>query len=174
MLASLLVAALTPLTYRFDPGSVADYAITTGFSGFLPIFGGREGTAEIRLSVNLAGVAPSVEGHPQFDMDLTDAQVSLDGTTLPFTLDNVKGFFPKSTFTVSPFGRQLATTAPAIELPIRLPGLDVQRFPELSFLAVEFPSRRVPRGASPARWQEARRSSQPPPARSATPRPQSS
>jgi hypothetical protein len=54
-------------------------------------------------------------------------------------VDNIKEFFPKTTITVLPTGKVTKTDAPDKRLPVQLPGLDVKRFPEISFLPIELP-----------------------------------
>lgn len=52
----------------------------------------------------------------------------------------MKSFFPKTTLSYSPEGKVLKNSAPDLQLPVRLPGLDVKRLPETIFMPVEFPA----------------------------------
>lgn len=118
------------------------------FEGFLPVFGGMDGDASIRLDVTLKGLEPDSQSRPRIEMDLADAKVTLKGAALPFDVDSARKFFPKTTMSFDPLGKLLETDAPDIVLPIRLPGMDVKRFPELCFLPVEFPANGAPDAAA--------------------------
>lgn len=135
-----VLLAVAALAYAFPKGQPIDYNVNVSFEGFLPVFGGQDGTAEIALGLRVEGLAPDDKGRAQASSDLTEAKVKFQGETLPFTVDNVKGFFPKTTVSYEPSGKLAKTDAPDIQLPIRLPGLDVKRFPELTYLPVELPS----------------------------------
>ena len=148
MILTLALLSLTPVAYKFPVDSIRKYSVTVNFDGFVPILGGRETKAEIELGLKVVGL-----GHPQDDQwkvssELTRAKVTLDGEELPFTVDNLKTFFPKNTINISLFGKLIKTDAPDIKLPIRLPGLDVKRFPEITYLPVEFPEQGIELGQS--------------------------
>lgn len=136
MLAAIALALITPLTYAFPSETPSLFRTDAVFEGFLPVFGGLEGKAEIMLEVAVKSLQS--DGPSRVEMDLSDASVMLQGAKMPFTVDDVRKFFPKTVVTYDPVGKMLGSDAPKVTLPIRLPGLDVQRFPELCFLPVEF------------------------------------
>lgn len=132
---SLLAAALV---YGFTAGTSADYRMTTTFDGFIPILGGQTGKAEVKLEFNVRGIEP-IKDQYRASSELTKAEIFFNDTLLPLGLDAVKDFFPKTTIEFTPEGRILKTDAPDIQLPVKLPGLDVKRFPDISYLPIEFP-----------------------------------
>lgn len=139
MLALVAVAISIPFAYSFPASKPVEYQMDAHFEGFLPIFGGIDGTADIMLAVSVVGIEADIDGSPRVAMDLSDAKVKLKDATLPFDVDSVRKYFPLTTITIDPLGKMLKTDAPDVALPIRLPGLDVKRFPEICFLPVEFP-----------------------------------
>ncbi len=126
-----------PLTYSLPPNARYDYAMSVTFDGFIPILGGQEGKAEVKLGFQLQGLEPK-DGRAQAASELTSAEFIFNGAKLPLGLDNVQDFFPRTTIAFLPTGQILATDAPDISLPVKLPGLDVKRFPDISYLPVQF------------------------------------
>ncbi|MBX3118960.1 MAG: hypothetical protein KF784_07835 [Fimbriimonadaceae bacterium] len=122
--------------------------MTVDLQGFLPIMGGINGDASIQLGVLVVGEKRDASGNPQASSDLTSAKVIFGGAELPFGLDQVRDSFPKTTISMSPQGKVLKTDAPDINPPVTLPGLDVKRFPEISYLPVEFPAAGIEVGKS--------------------------
>lgn len=138
MIAALTCIALLGGTYQF-PVTPVQYSVNVKFDGFLPVFGGQDGTAEIILGVSVKGL-PDKEGARRAESELTSAKVLFMGETLPFNVDNVRTYFPKTTIEFTPQGKITKTDAPDIVLPIRLPGLDVKRFPDVTYMPIEFPT----------------------------------
>ena len=136
MILSLLAA--TTFAYSF-PASAVNYKVEINFDGYLPIFGGTTAKVDTAIAMKVMGERADAEGKPQVSTDLTDLKVTFDGEAMPFTVENVRPYFPKTTISISPQGKVLKTNAPNVNLPVRLPGLDVKRFPETTFLPVEFP-----------------------------------
>jgi hypothetical protein len=130
----------TTLQYGFAPGMVRNYSMKVEFNGFLPILGGQEGKVEVDIGFKLKG-NKAEEGQRSATSDIDRFKIVFNGATLPLTTDNVKEFFPETTIVVEPRGKLVSTTAPNLSLPVRLPGLDVKRFPDISYLAIEFPDR---------------------------------
>jgi hypothetical protein len=133
MLAPLLLA------YGLLPGVSAVFKVTVEFDGYLPLLGGKEGTAVVRMTVPVQGVADKDPAKLSAQSEIETFSISLNGAELPFTAQNVRGFFPKSTVRFLPYGKFLETDAPVKKLPVRLPGLDPQRFADITFLPLEFP-----------------------------------
>lgn len=148
MLTLLATMALMPATYGLNQGAKFNYDMTVAFDGYLPIFGGTNGTASVDMGLVVLGEKPDADGNAQASSDLTSVKVNFNGAPLPFTIDNVKPYFPKTTVSLSPQGKVLKTNAPDVNLPVRLPGLDVKRFPEISYLPVEFPAEGIEVGKS--------------------------
>lgn len=115
------------------------------FNGFLPILGGNEGKVLVDIGFKLQGNAGK-DGNLSAASDITRFKIVFNDATLPLTTDNVKEFFPKTTIVITPAGKLVSTDAPNITLPVRLPGLDVKRFPDISYLAIEFPEKALSEG----------------------------
>lgn len=135
----MLSACISLLTFAYSFPAKLDYDITLQFDGYLPIVGGTEGKVDAQIGLRVTPEKVDAEGNAQVSSELTAMVAKLDGEKLPFTVENVKGFFPKSTISFSPEGKILKNGAPDITLPFRLPGLDAKRFPETTFMPVEFP-----------------------------------
>jgi hypothetical protein len=143
MLALLAAAALTPVAYNFPIDKPLTYSVEIGFKGFIPVLGGNEGTSDIKMAVQVKGISPDSQGRARVQSDLTDMKIAFNGATLPFGLDNVKQFFPRNTLVITPQGKILETDAKEIDLPVRLPGFDAKRFPDITYLPVQFPEEGV-------------------------------
>lgn len=108
-------------------------------NGFIPLFGGQEATSDLKLKVSVSGLPADSEGRPRASSELTSVKVFFNGAEMPFGVENVRTYFPKTTISFGPQGKVLKTDAPQGRLPVRLPGLDVKRFPEISYMPLEFP-----------------------------------
>lgn len=148
MLSTIIAASLLTPTYFFEPGKTQVYDLSATFNGFLPLMGGQESKIVANFGMKVSGETPNKELKPRASVDLTSFSATLDGTVLPFTIDNVRAYFPKTTLSYSPGGKVLSTNAPDLVLPIRLPGLDAKHLPELVVLPVEFPENGVDTGQS--------------------------
>jgi len=138
MISLLLLSTL--VQYGFSPATMAAYDVTVAFEGYLPIIGGKEGKVDLEMSVLVEGQPADADGAAQVASEIRTFKMSLNKVLMPFTEKNVADFFPRTTISVSPFGKQLKTNAPDKVLPVRLPGLDVKRFPAITYLPIEFPS----------------------------------
>lgn len=148
--SSLAVAAsLIPAVFQFGPGASRDYRVLAAFDGFIPLMGGVVGQVEIDLGLRVSGLAP-VEGNLRTANEITAAEMRFGGAPLPFGLEDVKKFFPKTNVVLEPTGNVVKNDAPNVSLPIRLPGLDVKRFPDLTYLPVIFPKEGISEGLE---WQ---------------------
>jgi hypothetical protein len=115
-------------------------------NGFIPLFGLNAGTTvELQVGLKVIGLAPESDGNPRASTDVSSLKVILNGSTLPFNKDNVSQYFP-NTVTLTPQGKVVKNNAPNIDLPVHLPGLDVRRFPDITYLAVEFPVAGIQQG----------------------------
>ncbi|MDX2064385.1 MAG: hypothetical protein SFX74_01450 [Fimbriimonadaceae bacterium] len=133
----------TLLTYRWAADQVSRYEIRVEFDGYLPIFGGRNATSNVQLELEVKGKdAQSVTYR------VTEFSMKLDETPMSFNAKNIQGFFPPADVTFAATGEVRETTAPKTKLPFRLPGLDPQRLPEISFAPIVFPSKPVNEGTA--------------------------
>jgi hypothetical protein len=148
MLNLLIAAALTPIAYGFKEDVKLTYEFSATFEGFIPILGGQEGKAEVQTTLAVTGVKADEAGNARMSSDIMAATILFNDAPLPLTLDSVKGFFPKTTITVSPFGRTLKTDAPDVSVPVKLPGLDAKRFADLTYVPIEFPETGIEAGKS--------------------------
>ncbi|MCE9560291.1 MAG: hypothetical protein K8R88_15245 [Armatimonadetes bacterium] len=137
MLTSLILA------YNLGPAVVLRYDLNVVFDGFIPILGGQTGKAEVQLGVSVTGGAGDT-----VVSEIKTFKVLFNETVLPLTLENLVEIFPKTTVQISPFGKVLKTDAKEAKVPIRLPGLDAMRFPEITYLPLEFPSDGIPEGGT--------------------------
>jgi hypothetical protein len=135
---------LTALKIAFAlPASGIQYDVNIQFDGYLPVLGGSEGKVNADLGLSVKGDGLDDKGNQKAVSDLTSMNLIWNGDKMPFTVDNVRPFFPKTTITYAPNGKILSTDAPDVQLPVRLPGLDVKRFPDITYLPIEFPEEGV-------------------------------
>lgn len=140
MLALLAAASVVKLAYSFPIEASRNYDVKVVFDGFIPLFGGRQDKVEVDLVVSAAGLKPADDGNAQVRSTLDDIKVLLNDEPLPLvTLDMAKTYFPPTTIRITPFGSTLKTDAPDIQLPVKLPGLDIKRFPDITYLPLQLP-----------------------------------
>src|SRR5437764_859993 len=104
MLTALAALTLTPIAYSLPAGTPSTYFVRVGLNGFLPILGGKEGNAQVDMTVTVQGVAPDAKGDPQASSDLADFHIHFNGAEFPVDLETAKGFYPKNTVTFTPQG----------------------------------------------------------------------
>lgn len=138
MTLAALGLLLTPAEYRFAAATDLDYDVKVSFDGFLPLLGGNEGKADVIMVVKVKG-QPPVGTDLKASNEITACEILFNGAKLPLSIDNVIDYFPKTTIEVSPLGKILKNDAPNRSLPVRLPGLDVRRFPDITYVPIEFP-----------------------------------
>lgn len=131
--------ALIALAYTFAPGQIVGFDVEATFSGYLPVLGGRTGTVQVKMGVEAQGLPPDDKGLRQMTSEIKSAEITMNGALMPLGLANIQTYFPKTTIGMTPEGKVLKTDAPDITMPFRLPGLDVQRFPDISYLPIQFP-----------------------------------
>jgi hypothetical protein len=149
MLTLLAAASLVKLAYSFPVDVKRIYDVKTVFEGFIPILGGHEGKIEVNLVVTAQGVKPAEDGAAQVLSTLDDIKVIYNGAPLPFvTIDNAKDYFPPTTISMTPFGATLKTNAPDVSLPVKLPGLDIKRFPDITYLPLQLPEGEASEGTA--------------------------
>lgn len=148
MVSLLATALLTPVAYGFAPGVTANYFVRVGFDGYLPIMGGQEGKVQIDMGLKVDGLAAGSDGNARASNDITSFKLLYNGAEFPLTLENVKSYFPKTTVGFKPYGEIVSTDAPDVQLPVKLPGIDARRFPDVTYLPVQFPVEGVEEGKS--------------------------
>lgn len=140
MLAPLVLA------YIFASATPVQYDVDVTFTGFLPVLGGKDGSAKAVMSVEVTGLSPDPEGNPRATSEIKALTMSLNGGTLPLGPKSIAMFFPKTTISFTPEGKIVKTSAPNVKLPVRLPGLDAKRFPDITYLPLEFPKEGIELG----------------------------
>lgn len=145
MIFATLVAAAA---FGFAPNTVHRFDVDVQFKGFLPLFGGREGEARVKILARAAGVDAKEKGNFAVESEIEEFSVEMNGNELPFTKDNVQSYFPKAVAEFKTNGEMVRNEAPKVGMPVRLPGLDSQRFPEVSYLPIQLPSDDVEEGKS--------------------------
>jgi hypothetical protein len=137
-----LAFVLAPTAYAFGSGTSLTYEVKAKFEGFLPLFGGNEGVVDVGMTVGVKGHDPE-DGALKATSEIQAFDLKFNEASLPVTVDNAAQFFPRTTVTLSPQGRILSNDAPERKLPVRLPGLDVKRFPEITYVPIEFPDQEI-------------------------------
>ncbi|MBX3112943.1 MAG: hypothetical protein KF836_00100 [Fimbriimonadaceae bacterium] len=136
MLTLVAASAMAMGVYQFDATTKLDYDVAVVFNGFLPLLGGNEGKAEVNMGVRVVGLSKEA-GSLRASSELTAFDIKFNGAKLPLDIESAKGYFPKTTVSMTPGGKVLKSDAPNIMLPVRLPGLDVKRFPDITYLPIE-------------------------------------
>ena len=140
MMTSLVLGLLlAPLQYSFEPGMKLDYRSTIVFEGFIPILGGNEGTVVVEMGVTVEGLARTKPENARSANEITSFRVTFNDAPLPFDASSVQSYFPRTTISVAPSGKIVETDAPNVQLPVRLPGLHVRHFPDVTYVPIEFP-----------------------------------
>lgn len=135
----LLLVMVAPPQYAFVPGKGFDLDVSVRFDGYLPIFGGREAKVDVMFLVGVEGAEPKDDAL-RATSEIREFKIELDGAPLPLTVESIRDYFPRSTVTLTPFGRVVESDAGDRRLPIQLPGLDPGKLPQLTFLPLELPS----------------------------------
>lgn len=138
MMGPLLAAAAALGAYQFGPGAAHDYRLSLVFDGFLPVFGGNTGEANVGLMMQVRGLEADEKGM-RASGELTEFTFEFNGFPLPLDLESIREYLPKTTISLTPQGRMTGTDAPDKPLPVPLPGLDPKRFPDLTYLPIELP-----------------------------------
>ncbi|MCH7903829.1 MAG: hypothetical protein IH944_04590 [Armatimonadetes bacterium] len=134
-----LALVLAPFQYGFDATTAIEYETAMTFDGFIPVLGGTEGLVVVTMGLSVVGEAPARKNAIQAVSEITSFKITFNDATLPFGLESVTEFFPRTKIELSPSGKILKTDAPDTRPPIRLPGLDVKRFPDITYVPIVFP-----------------------------------
>ncbi|HEY3781812.1 MAG TPA: hypothetical protein VGL56_12065 [Fimbriimonadaceae bacterium] len=146
MLALLAAVSLVQVAYTI-PSTPQPYTLDLKFDGFIGLFGLINAKAEVQANLVVKAEQADSSGNVRASTNLDALKVILNGSIMPFTKDGVAQYFP-NTVTLSPQGKVLKSDSPDVNLPIHLPGLDIKRFPALTFLAIEFPKDGIQEGTA--------------------------
>lgn len=146
MIALVAAAAIAP-AYSFAPGDTHAYDVKVNFEGFLPVMGGNEGEVDVTLGMKVEGKEP-VEARLQAVNEITSFELKWNGVSLPLDLTTVTEVFPRTTIEIRPTGGIVKNDAPDAQLPVRLPGLDSQHFPDITYVPLVFPENELKQGAT--------------------------
>lgn len=127
--------------YAFVIGTSASFDVNVQFEGWIPIFGGREGKANVNMTV-----VATAQKSDEVESYISKIEAEAFGVQLPLNSSNVDQFFPKATAVFDATGMVTKNSAPAIKMPAKLPGLDSQRLPEISFLPLVLPKAELKKG----------------------------
>ncbi len=147
-----MMLTLLTLAYAYPVDKPTNYEVNVELNGYLPVLSGREGVAKLEFAMKVQGKKASSELNVM-SHELTSFRVTLNDSVLPFNVDNVRAFFPLTTIEYAPTGKVNKTDAPKRTLPAAIPGLDVQRLPELTYLPIEFPAQELQIGS---KWEFSR------------------
>ena len=140
MTVATLALLAIPLQYGFEPGVQVMYDSEITFEGFIPIFSGQEGVVVVSMLVAVDGLEPE-EGAPlRAANEIKAFKVVFNGAVLPLDVTAVQDFFPRTTIGLTREGKIVKSDAPDVSLPVRLPGLDVKRFPDITYVPIQFPT----------------------------------
>lgn len=134
----LLTGLLAPVAYNFRSDTKLDYTVNVHFEGFLPLMGGHDGNVDITMGVGVSGLEPEGD-NLRASSEINEFKLLVDGQKLPLGLESVVGYFPKTTVSLTGQGKILTSDAPDKTLPVRLPGLDVKHFPDITYIPIELP-----------------------------------
>lgn len=150
MISALVFA--TTFAYSFATGTTTKFDVNVEFEGYLPLLGGKNGKANVEMKVDARGIPTTMAGATpamaSVESEIESLSVKLNSNALPLTKDNIDQFFPKSVVVIEPNGKVIENSAPKRKLPVKLPGLDSQRFPDISFLPVLLPETPLSEGES--------------------------
>lgn len=149
----MVTATLLAATFFFAPGKKLTYTLNATFEGVLPILGGEQGKAQAELVVEVEGLERDSSQRLGAKHEIKQVAISYNDALLPFSTKNIDSFFPKTTIRYDDRGKVLATDAPKAVMPVRLPGLDSKRFPEICYLPIELPGGELSMGR---KWSFAR------------------
>jgi hypothetical protein len=147
MTVALLGLALMSAAYKFEPATSHQFQVDVTFDGFLPVLGGNEGVVDAKMGLAVSGLSPK-ESNLRATSELNSFELSFNKAKLPFDLSSAEEYFPKTTISLTPAGKIVENNAPDKQLMVRLPGLDVKRFPDITYAPLEFPETGIETGTT--------------------------
>jgi hypothetical protein len=151
MIALLTVLHLTHFkgsSYDFPKGSESKFNVKIQFDGFIPLFGGKIGKADVDMVVRALGVEPKQADMQSVDSEIVELKAVAFGSSLPLNKNNIGQFFPRAIATFDSSGDVKLNDAPEINMPVKLPGLDSKRLPEISYVPLTI-DRQAAAGGTP-------------------------
>lgn len=129
------------------PGDPVRYSVELNYDGYLPVLGGLEQTAQVNIGLIVSSRTDGIATTQLETLSVALRDLENGGwAVLPFNEESVRPFFPTSTIRFEKSGRILETDMPKNELPMRLPGLDLQHIPDVTFMFLEFPDKEIEEG----------------------------
>jgi hypothetical protein len=127
------LALLSGLAYKFPVGSPIEFHLTVSLDGYLPLLGVGEGKAKVEGTFEVVGKDATTA-----TSSLKAFSVTFNEGKLPLDLDDAKAYFPDGKFGFTPEGKMTKWDGVGKAAPIRFPGIDVEHFPELVYLPLEW------------------------------------
>jgi hypothetical protein len=121
-------------SYDFPVGSETKFNVKVQFDGYLPLFGGKVGKADVDMIVRALGVESKKSDLQSVDSEITELKAVAFGSTLPLNKNNIGQFFPRAIAVIEMNGEVKKNDAPEVNMPVKLPGLDSRRLPEISYV----------------------------------------
>jgi hypothetical protein len=146
MLALALATLIASSGYGFTASTKGAYDIEFAFDGFIPAMGGIEGKVKVKLGIDIGGMERDDAAPLKVAYDLKSFRLFVEEDELPYGIDKVKSYFPKTTVWLNERGKVAKTNALDLKFPVRLPGLDQKKFAESTFLVLEFPESPIENG----------------------------
>lgn len=135
-------------SFDFPVGSESKFNVKIQFDGFIPLFGGKVGKADVDMVVRALGVEPKKPDLQSVDSEIIELKAVAFGSTLPLNKNNIGQFFPRAIATIETSGLVKHNDAPQISMPVKLPGLDSTRLPEISYVPLVLDEASVKAGKS--------------------------
>ena len=143
-----MISVVTPLSflfflpkldiaaYDFPLGSDAKFNVRVEFDGYIPLFGGQVGKADVKMVVRAVSIPEKSPPLQTVESEIIDLKAIAFGSTLPLNKNNIGAFFPKAAATFPSTGLIKSNGADHVDMPVKLPGLDSQRLPEISYVPI--------------------------------------
>lgn len=156
MMTILLFLCLDQKVFAYAfPEKPLLYDVQVVFEGHVPVslFQATEQKVKVEWTLSVERKGPQGQDLIALAFSLVEFSLHLwdpeEGkfVKMPFGLESVKEFFPGAEVHITPRGTVKRTTAPRVEFPVRLPGLDSQHIPDVTFLLLEFPEHPVDKDA---------------------------
>lgn len=122
------------LGYDFPVGSEVKFNVKIEFDGFIPLFGGKVGKTDVDMVVRALGAESKKSDLQTVDSEIIELKAVAFGSALPLNKNNIGQFFPRAKAIIETNGVVMENDAPDVSMPVKLPGLDSRRLPEISYV----------------------------------------
>jgi hypothetical protein len=126
------------------------YSIRVNLAGALPLMSGDDKRAEVSMSFRTQASGSGAKRGIKFQLATFSLGLHDSGTNsfqpLPVDLGAAREYFPETTVESSALGELGNVTPKAKRSPFRLPGIDTESLPALTFLALQFPEGGIEQG----------------------------